>query len=199
MSQIKDKHCVAYACNPNGTDQLTYKTETHRLGLETRLTVTRGQGWGEMNQEFGINIYTELYVKHINNKWLLRSIGNYSPCPVINHNGKEYGKHNRVTVSLCNTPEICHCSVTNSLQPHGLAAASQDSLSFTVSRHLLKLTSTESVMPSNHLVLCHPLLLLPSIFPSIRVFSNESALRIRWPKYWSFSMSPSNEAETNTF
>ncbi|CAI9177692.1 unnamed protein product [Rangifer tarandus platyrhynchus] len=55
--------------------------------------------------------------------------------------------------------------------------------------------STESMMPSNHLVVCHPLLLLPSIFPSIRVFSNESALRIRWPKYWSFSfsISPSNE------
>ena len=62
-------------------------------------------------------------------------------------------------------------------------------------RNLLKLTSIESVMLSNHLILCHPLLLLPSIFPSIRVFSNESVLCIRWPKYWSFSfsMSPSNE------
>ena len=61
--------------------------------------------------------------------------------------------------------------------------------------HLLKLMPTESVMPFNHLILCHPLLLLPSIFPSIRVFSNESALCIRWPKYWSFnfSTSPSNE------
>ena len=60
---------------------------------------------------------------------------------------------------------------------------------------LLKLMSIESVMPSNHLILCRPLLVLPSIFPSIRVFSNESALRIRWPKYWSFSFSiiPSNE------
>ena len=60
---------------------------------------------------------------------------------------------------------------------------------------LLKLISIESVMPSNHLILCHPFLLLPSIFPSIRVFSNESALHIRWPKYWSFSfsISPSNE------
>ena len=65
----------------------------------------------------------------------------------------------------------------------------------TNSRSLLKLMSIESVMPSNHLILCHPLLLLPSIFPSIRVFSDESALRIRWPKYWSFSfnISPSNE------
>ena len=68
-------------------------------------------------------------------------------------------------------------------------------LSFTNSRSLLKLMSIESVMPSNHLILCHPLLLLPSIFPSIQVFSNGSALRIRWPKYWSFSfsISPSNE------
>ena len=74
-------------------------------------------------------------------------------------------------------------------------AARQASLYITNSRSLLKLMSIESVMPSNHLILCHPLLLLPSIFPSIRVFSDESALRIRWPKYWSFgfSISPSNE------
>ena len=74
-------------------------------------------------------------------------------------------------------------------------AARQASLSITNSRSLLKYTSIKSVMPSNHLILCHPLLLLPSIFPSIRVFSNESALRTRWPKFWriSFSISPSNE------
>ena len=74
-------------------------------------------------------------------------------------------------------------------------AARQASLSFTISLSLLKFMSIESVMPSNHLVLCHPLLLLPSIFPSIRVFSNELALCIKWPKYWSFSfrISPSNE------
>ena len=65
----------------------------------------------------------------------------------------------------------------------------QDFLSFTISRSLLKLMSLESVTPSNHLILCHPLLLLPSIIPSIRVFSNELALCIRWPKYWSFSFS----------
>ena len=72
---------------------------------------------------------------------------------------------------------------------------SQASLSFTISWSLLKLMSIELVMPSNHLILSYPLLLLPSIFPSIRVFSNESALPIRWPKYWSFSfsISPSNE------
>ena len=74
-------------------------------------------------------------------------------------------------------------------------AARQASLSITNSRSLLKLMSIESVMPSNHLILCHPLFLLPSIFPRIRVFSNESALRIRWPRYWSFSfnINPSNE------
>ena len=74
-------------------------------------------------------------------------------------------------------------------------AARQASLSITNSWSLLKLMSIELGMPSNHLILCHPLLLLPSIFPSIRVFSNESVLRIRWPKYWSFSfsISPSNE------
>ena len=74
-------------------------------------------------------------------------------------------------------------------------ATCQASLPITNSRSLPKFMSTESVMPSNHLILCRPLLLLPSIFPSIRVFSNESALCIRWPKYWSFSfnISPSNE------
>ena len=74
-------------------------------------------------------------------------------------------------------------------------AARQASLSITNSRSLPKLMSIESVMPSNHLILCRPLLLLPSIFPSIRVFSNESALHIKWPKYWSFSfkITPSNE------
>ena len=72
-------------------------------------------------------------------------------------------------------------------------AACQASLSVTSSQSLLTLMSTESVMPSNHLILSHPLLLPPSIFPSIRVFSNESVLRIRWPKDWSFSISPSNE------
>ena len=86
------------------------------------------------------------------------------------------------------------CSVVSeSLQPHGLQHAMRP-----VHFQLLEFTQThvhESVMPSNHLFLCRPLLLLPSIFPSIRVFSNESALRIRWPKYWSFSfnISPSNE------
>ena len=72
-------------------------------------------------------------------------------------------------------------------------ATRQASLSITNSRSLLKLKSIESVVPSNHLILCHPLLLLPSIFPSIRVFSNESVLHIRWPNFINFSISPSDE------
>ena len=78
---------------------------------------------------------------------------------------------------------------------HELQGARQASLSITNFRSSFKLTSIESVMPSNHLILCRPLVLPPSIFPSIRVFSNESALPIMWPKYWSFSfnISPSNE------
>ena len=72
-------------------------------------------------------------------------------------------------------------------------AVHQASLSITNSQSLLKLLSIESVMPSNHLILCRPLLFPPSIFPSIKVFPSESALRIRWPKYWSFSFTASNE------
>ena len=88
-----------------------------------------------------------------------------------------------------------HRSVMSDTLPPPWTAASQPSLFFTISWSLLKLVSIESVMPSNHLILCRLLLLPPSIFPSIRVFSNESVLCIRWPKYWSFSfnISPSNE------
>ena len=81
-------------------------------------------------------------------------------------------------VQLCVTPWI---------------AAYQDSLSFTISQSLLRLVFIELMMPPNHLILCHPLFLQPSIFPSIRVFFNESSPHIKWPKYWSFSISPSNE------
>ena len=88
-----------------------------------------------------------------------------------------------------------HCSVvSNYLRPHGLQHG-RPPCPFTNSWSLLKLMSIESVLPSNHLIPCHPLLLPPSIFPSIRVFSNESLLHIRWPKYWSlsFTISPSND------
>ena len=108
------------------------------------------------------------------------------------------------SVSECLVSSLCWCSCcccfSLPLSHVWLFAtiwivARQASLSITNTWSLLKLIPNESVMPSIHLILCHPLLLLPSIFPSIRVFSNESVLRIRWPKYWSFSfnISPSNE------
>ena len=96
----------------------------------------------------------------------------------------EPGKHSAVLVQL-----LSH--VLLSATPW--TTARQTSLSFTIFQSLLKLMSIESMMPSNYLILCHPLLLQPSLFPSINVFSNGSALCIRGPKYWSFSISPSNE------
>ena len=92
-----------------------------------------------------------------------------------------------------NSDQFSHSVMSESLLP--ITAACLASLSITNSRSLQKLTSTELVIPSNHLILCHPLLLLPLLFPSIRVFSNESDLLIKWPKYWSFSfnISPSSE------
>ena len=102
---------------------------------------------------------------------------------------QDYYSGRRVIVSSVHSLSCVHLFVIP------WTAARQASLSITNSRSLLKLMSIESVMPSNHLILCHPLLLLPSIFPSIRVFSKESVLHMRWPKYWSFScsISPSNE------
>ena len=97
-------------------------------------------------------------------------------------------------LQACKSLLLFSCSImSNSVTPW--TATCQASLSFLISQSLLKLMSTELVMPSKHLILCHPILLLPSIFPSIRVFSNESALHIRWPKDWSFnfSISPSYE------
>ena len=98
-----------------------------------------------------------------------------------------------VTMAYFNSLQLSHSVVSNSLQPHELQHTRPPCPS--PNPEPTKLMSIESVMPSNHLIFCLPLLLLPSIFPSIRVLSNESALRIRWPKYWSFSfnISPSNE------
>ena len=95
----------------------------------------------------------------------------------------------------CLSVQFSRSVVSNSVTPW--TAARQASLSITKSQSLLRFMSIELVMPSNHLILCRPLLLLPSIFPSIRVFSNESALCIRWRKYWSFSfsLSPSNNIQ----
>ena len=96
--------------------------------------------------------------------------------------------HIRIWVQFSSVAQSC-------LILYGPVEACRTSLSITNSQSLLKLMSIESVIPFNHLILCRPLLLLPSIFPSIRVFSKESVLRIRWPKYWSFSfsISPSND------
>ena len=109
-----------------------------------------------------------------------------------NHCGKQY-KNSSKKLKI----DLAQFSSLNCVQLFATpwTAARQASLSITNSQSLLKLISTESVMPSNHLILCCPLLLPPSIFPNIRVFSNESILHIKWPKYWSFSfnMSPSNE------
>ena len=102
------------------------------------------------------------------------------------HRNLEYQVHESRQISLLSHVQLLATPWT---------ATHQASLSITNSQSLPKLMSSESVMPSNHLILCYPLLLLPSIFPSIRVFSNESALRIRWSKYWSFNFNigPSNE------
>ena len=93
--------------------------------------------------------------------------------------------------SFSKSVQFSQSVVSDSWQPW--TAARQTSLSITNPQSILKLMSITSVMPSNHHILCRPLLLLPSICPSIRVFSNESVVHIRWPKYWSFSISPSNE------
>ena len=97
-------------------------------------------------------------------------------------------------LSLKDSAQFSHSVISNSFSPHRLEAC-QASLSLTIFWSFLKLMSIKSVMTSNHLILCHPLVLLLSIFPSIRVFSKESVLRIRWPKdqSFSFSISPSNE------
>ena len=97
-------------------------------------------------------------------------------------------------ISNLQSVQFSRSVMSDSFLSHGLQAR-QASLSITNSRSLPKLMSVESVMPFNHLILCGPLILPPSIFPSIRVFSNASILHIRWPKYWSFSfsISPSNE------
>ena len=101
-----------------------------------------------------------------------------------------------VSIVLMQLYHMCSVQVSRSVMFDSATpwtAARQTSLSITNSWSLLKLMSIKLVMPSNHLILCHPLLLLSSIFPSIRVFSNESAFCIRWLKYWSFSISPLNE------
>ena len=130
--------------------------------------------------------------------------GNHCKCTANDGNG--YNVSNFVRAGLCDE-RICEERVSvqfssGQVSPSVVSdfvtpwtAAVQASLSITNSWSLLKLMAIESVMLSNHLILCHPLLLLPSIFPSIRVFSNQSVLHVRWPKYWSFSFSISLSSE----
>ena len=108
-----------------------------------------------------------------------------------------------LAMPLCNPLLLCGLHLVTSVQLLSCVqllvtpwtTACQAPLSFTISWNLLRIMSIESVVPSNHLIICHPLLLLPSIFPNIRIFSSESALCIRWPKYWSFSFSISPSSE----
>ena len=129
-------------------------------------------------------------------EWATHSINAYLRSTVgyiVAHGNKRRGRSSYASsISEGNTVQLLS-RVRLSVTPW--TATCQASLSITNSRSSPKSMSIESMMPSNHLILCHPLLLLPSIFPSIRVFSNESVLHIRWPKYWSFSfnISPSNE------
>ena len=131
-----------------------------------------------------------MYFYHlIGNPWL-RKLNGKRCLPLIYRFFRLYifSNHQEPISSLQSRSRVQHSATP-------WTAAHQASLSITNSQSLLKLMSIESVMPSNHLILCHPLLLPPSVFPTIRVFSNESVLHIRWPKYWSFSfsISPSNE------
>ena len=113
----------------------------------------------------------------------------------INRKNKQPNKKKCKDITSIHVPVVVQLFGHVQLFATPWTAARQASLSFTNSWSLRKLMSIESVMPSSHLILCRPLFLLPSIFPSIQIFSNESALCIRWPKYWSFrfSISPSNE------
>ena len=139
--------------------------------------------------------FTECYLL----KMLLKKKGGWSndfrKCDLLHWNfrGSEMLCRKETWLSMFSSVQFSRSVVSNSLRPHEPQHARPPCLSN--SRSLPKLMSIELVIPSNHLILCHPLFLQPSIFPSIRVFSNESALRIRWPKCWSFSfsISPSNK------
>ena len=149
----------------------------------------RGQGWGageETAEEEGLtsadsgDIRTPVRVLG----------GGTSPLPRFPRLGQGLGCSEGLQALLLS--QFSRSVASDSLRPHGLQHARPPCRSPTPS--LLKLMSIESVMPSNSLIRCHPLLFPPSIFPSVRVFSNESILHIRWPEYWSFSISPSNES-----
>ena len=121
-------------------------------------------------------------------QWKSENTTNHGPSH--SHSPREYPVKHLLTHHCLSSVQLLSC-VQLFLTPW--TAARQGSLSITNSQSLLKVKSVESVMPSNHLTLCHPLLFLPSIFPTIRVFSSELAVCTRWPEYWSFSIRSSNE------
>ena len=153
--------------------------------------------YGRCSNQWGL-IYTKWATVLIHSDWygFLRH-GNFhaKTRKVLDKLGPVMSWIPRVSLQTFSRP--CWCSVAKSCPTSATpwTTGCQASLSFTISQSLLQLMHTESVMPSNHLLLFHPLLFLPSIFPSIGICSNELALLIRWPKYWSFSfnISPSNE------
>ena len=177
-----DHHCprIIQEVGSPGSGQRSFPSSP----ILSELSAALVQGWGNGTDPQGVqDLQTFVF---------LLSFGN-----VLSLSSKRSHVLSIDTFTYTHTP--CHYSLQSlsrvRLSVTPWTAARQASLSITNSRSLLKFMSIESVMPSNHLILCRPLLLLPSIFPSIRVFSNESALHIRWPKYWnfSFSISPSNE------
>ena len=121
--------------------------------------------------------------------WLIASLSYTSP---VNHDKAVIHERDQIDYTTINFV-VVHSLSCVQLFATPWTAVPQAYLSFTISQSLLILMPIESVMLSNHVIFCCPLLLLPSIFPNIRMFSNESALHIKWPKYWSFSISPSNE------
>ena len=154
---------------------------------------------GEMNKEDVVHIYNEILFSYKRKEIEPVVVMSMDLETVIQSEVSQKEKNKYCLISLIceiqknGTVQFSHSVVSNSATPW--TAVHQAALSITSSQGLLKLMSIKSVMPSSHLILCHPLLLPPSIFPSIRVFSNESVLPIRWTKYWgfSFSISPSNQ------
>ena len=168
---------------------------------QSELSYTIGENakrYNRLGKQFGnflktIYIPTVQHTKKKENLYPQRLVCNVHN--IFSHNQKKWEKTQIMISMQWNTVAVVQSLHHIQLFVTPWTAAHQASLSFTISQSLLKLMFIQQVMPSNHLILCHPFLLLPSIFPSIRVFSNELTFHIRQPKYWSFSfsISPSNE------
>ena len=146
--------------------------------------------WDFPGRNTGVCCHLLLYGIFLTLRWICLLCLLHCRKSLLSHNLRS---HNYINYRCAASVKFIHSGMSDFATPW--TSTRQASLSITISRSWLRLMSIESVMPSNHLILCRPLLLLPSIFPSIRVFSNESILNIRWPKYQSFSfrISPSNE------